>query len=270
MQKAAIGILVLLLLFLAAVNARLEQRIEFLERRPAPPPPRPCNRPHAPPPTAAAAAVPAAPEAPPPTPEKRHPVVATTTNQKYVDLAIGKFYVETLMRTPDADLGLSEEQKGIIESLRKSCDAQTKPSRDEIQAIEKRTEEDIRRQLTPEQLAKYEAGKILDFIEDRSLRIVEPAGLVRLDEPKPAYLGVQGGDAPGGGVALHEVFPDSAAAGIGLQRDDVLLELDGEKLATYGNLTTRIAGSSPGAFVTLKIRRGGTEFLQGVQLGPRP
>lgn len=268
MQKAAIGILVLLVLFLAALNARLEQRIEFLERRPAPPPPRSCNLPHAAPPTAAA-------PAPAPTPEpvraeKRHRILEAASSAKYAGMELGKFYVETLLRMPDADLGLSEGQKWVIDHLRRTRDGMTKHHREEIQAIEKSTEEDIRRQLTPEQLAKYEAGSVVDFIHDGSLRIIEPAGLVRPDESKPAYLGVQGGDAPGGGVVLHEVFPDSAAAGMGLQKGDVLLEYNNEKLGTYVDLANRVAGSTQGSFATLKIRRGSTEFLQGVQLGARP
>ena len=70
-------------------------------------------------------------------------------------------------------------------------------------------------------------------------------------------------------MRLGQVFEKSAAADMGLQVGDVILEVNGEQLAGYGELAAKIQANPPGTAVMLRIRRGGTEWTQGVILGKR-
>ena len=84
---------------------------------------------------------------------------------------------------------------------------------------------------------------------------------------RPGFLGIQGEDVPGGGVKINGIVPDSVAGVAGLQPQDVIVEVNGEPIDSLASLTTRIRGAGEGAPASLRIRRNGVEFYQGVQLG---
>jgi membrane-associated protease RseP (regulator of RpoE activity) len=87
---------------------------------------------------------------------------------------------------------------------------------------------------------------------------------------RPGYLGIIGLDEEGGGVRITQVQPGTVAAWSGLQPGDVLLEVNGERVANYGDLAAKVRLYGEGGPVTLRIRRGVSDFYQGAQLGPRP
>lgn len=84
---------------------------------------------------------------------------------------------------------------------------------------------------------------------------------------RPGFLGIQGEDVPGGGVRISGVIPSSVAAASGLQPNDILLEYNGQRVESLASLTDQIRGAGEGSPASLRIRRGGTDFYQGVQLG---
>ncbi|HLY11440.1 MAG TPA: PDZ domain-containing protein [Planctomycetota bacterium] len=86
---------------------------------------------------------------------------------------------------------------------------------------------------------------------------------------RPGFLGIQGEDVPGGGVKINGVVPDSVAVASGLQADDIILEYNGERIDTLAALTSKIVGAGEGSPASLRIRRNGVDFYQGVQLGAR-
>ena len=93
-------------------------------------------------------------------------------------------------------------------------------------------------------------------------QIVEHGKVVR------GYLGVtiQGVDPDlakafglprGGGALVGDVSPDSPAAKAGLQRGDVILELNGQSVSGPDDLSVRISELPPGSVAHLKIFRSG-------------
>jgi serine protease Do len=59
------------------------------------------------------------------------------------------------------------------------------------------------------------------------------------------------------GALVSGVEPGSAAARAGLRQGDVIVSVDGEKLADNNALRNRIAGTKPGSKVTLEVLRDG-------------
>lgn len=119
---------------------------------------------------------------------------------------------------------------------------------------------------TPTKNVALSGTLILDGSGGKSLVTVAPepesgAG------PRPGFLGIQGEDVPGGGVKINAVVPYSVAGASGLQPEDVIVEVNGERIDSLASLTTRIRGAGEGAPASLRIRRNGVEFYQGVQLG---
>jgi C-terminal processing protease CtpA/Prc len=167
----------------------------------------------------------------------------------------------------DEALGLTPSQKTAIDSLRSQRDAAIKGLEDRIESVTDQTEQSIRGLLTPEQLAKYDADRA-PVQETLTVEAVAPA--LNASGQKPGYLGINGGDAQGGGATVTQVFPNTVAAGLGLQKDDVILEFNGQPVAGLSDLATKIRESGEGSPANLKIRRGGTEFYQGLQLGGWP
>jgi len=69
---------------------------------------------------------------------------------------------------------------------------------------------------------------------------------------------------------VTQVFPNTAAAAFGLQKDDVILEVNGQPVPHLAGLSEKIKEGGEGLPVVLRIRRAGNEFTQSVQLGAHP
>lgn len=65
------------------------------------------------------------------------------------------------------------------------------------------------------------------------------------------------------------IFANSPAAEAGIQRDDIILEFDNEKLTAKNSLARVIVRYKPGDEVTLKILRNGEEIVKQITLGRR-
>jgi S1-C subfamily serine protease len=99
--------------------------------------------------------------------------------------------------------------------------------------------------------------------------------------PRAAFLGVQverlnaerskklnvKGDT---GVAVTDVVLNSPAAKAGLQRDDVILALDGKTVKTPQDLRNAVQRAGPGKDVTVRIQRGGNEKMLHASLENGP
>ncbi len=72
------------------------------------------------------------------------------------------------------------------------------------------------------------------------------------------------------GALIGDVTPNSPAAQGGLLRGDVVLELDGKPIADSRDLSLKIAESSPGMVVKMKIIRNTAERELSVRLGEMP
>jgi len=74
----------------------------------------------------------------------------------------------------------------------------------------------------------------------------------------------------GGGALIGDVSPDTPAAKAGLQRGDIVLDLDGQPVNGPDELSVRISEMAPGTVAHLKIFRGGQEKDVDVTLGEYP
>lgn len=72
-----------------------------------------------------------------------------------------------------------------------------------------------------------------------------------------------------GGKTEVAIFSDSAAEKVGLQRDDIILEFNGEKITLENSLAKIIMKYDPGDEVILKILRNGQEKTISVILGEK-
>lgn len=267
MQKIAIGMLSLAALTLAAMNARHQERERILEERLAaaekkskrkPPPVQaapaesPAPVPVAAPPASAVAAETAPPTVVPavaPAPK----IAEALDYAKVLAFDSGLMKTSFVMTDPEAELNLTDAQRGAIDRLRELQSSQTRE-------IDERTEQAIRSLLTSDQRQKYESRNT-PKLQTYWLGQVEYSGL------KPGFLGVSGGDASGGGAEVTNVIANSAASASGLLAGDVILQVNGEPVAGLGALSETIRKSGEGFAANLLIRRGGVEFIQGVQLG---
>ena len=94
------------------------------------------------------------------------------------------------------------------------------------------------------------------------------------------WLGAEYGDAPvmpgtlppgaPRGVALMNIYEGGPADAAGLAPGDVLLEIDGEKIADQSDLRNREADIAPGTAITVTGLRAGLPFTAEVQLAQRP
>jgi S1-C subfamily serine protease len=91
-------------------------------------------------------------------------------------------------------------------------------------------------------------------------------------EPRPlteeiaAQLGVQGQE----GVVVFAVTEGSAAEEAGIEPGDVIVEMDGEPIASVEDLYSVLRDKSPGNQVELKLLRDGQEVTVEATLGARP
>jgi len=65
------------------------------------------------------------------------------------------------------------------------------------------------------------------------------------------------------------IIPDGPADKAGVKPGDVILEVNGQKLTAFNSLATAIAKYDPGAQITLKVLRSGTEYTLKATLGER-
>ena len=275
MQKIAIGVLTLLLLFFVAANTRLgnerrrlEAELAVLEGRPRPksaPKPELAAEPA---PSASVAANPVPPPAAAPL-DQAQAYITRVLEDTGTLANLVKHQVTLLTRqVADADLGLSEWQKRQIEQLSKNSDLQTQVYRDQIRKIEEQTDLAIRQLLDSNQLKAYNEQK--GRVEVVGQVTVQPQPDPAPSGQTPGYLGVTAASADGGGLKITEVLPDSAAGRFGLQANDVVLEFNGQPITNFGGMAEQIRAQGQGAYVTLRIRRGDADFNQGVELGGRP
>ncbi|HVA95774.1 MAG TPA: DegQ family serine endoprotease [Candidatus Dormibacteraeota bacterium] len=75
------------------------------------------------------------------------------------------------------------------------------------------------------------------------------------------------GLAQGGGALVGDVEPNSPASKAGVQRGDVILELNGQKVNGPDDLSVRIAELAPGTVAHLKVFRNGQSRNIDVTLG---
>jgi membrane-associated protease RseP (regulator of RpoE activity) len=99
-----------------------------------------------------------------------------------------------------------------------------------------------------------------------------PAGawLGVLTKPLPKLIGEHLGLAPGEGLAVEMVVPDSPAATAGLQVNDVLVKLDEQKLVLPDQLAILLDGAQPGQSRKLEVLRDGKPMQLEAKLGARP
>jgi len=82
------------------------------------------------------------------------------------------------------------------------------------------------------------------------------------------YLGIVGGDVPGG-VLLQQVMADGPAAGL-LRPGDVIVSVDGAPADTNAGLAAALASHAPGERVTVRVVRDGAGTDVPLVLGVRP
>lgn len=69
------------------------------------------------------------------------------------------------------------------------------------------------------------------------------------------------------GALVAEVMPDSPAKRAGIQRGDIVLEMDGKAVANVAQLRNRIALTAPGTKARFRILRDGRERVVSVVIG---
>ncbi len=72
------------------------------------------------------------------------------------------------------------------------------------------------------------------------------------------------------GAVVESVQPDTGAADAGLHPGDIIIEIDGEPLATMSQLVAEVRARAPGDTVVLGIVRDGDTVDVEVELGERP
>ena len=83
-------------------------------------------------------------------------------------------------------------------------------------------------------------------------------------------MGLNGMDVPGGAVVITQIFPYTAAERAGLRVGDAIVEFNGATVTDLASLFQSARNTGEGAPVSLRIRRAGSEFYVGLQLGRHP
>ena len=98
--------------------------------------------------------------------------------------------------------------------------------------------------------------------------VIEP--LMAGKEVTHAYLGVQTGDAVGGGARVAAVESGGPAADAGVKAGDVVRAFDGKEVADSAGLSSQVNHHKAGDEVEIVIRRAGEEKTLKVKLAERP
>ena len=85
-------------------------------------------------------------------------------------------------------------------------------------------------------------------------------------QPVDADLAKAFGLSQGGGALIADVSPGSPAAKAGLQRGDIILELNGQPVNAPDDLSVHISESAPGSTVHLRFSRNGQTHEADVKL----
>ncbi|HEV2488905.1 MAG TPA: DegQ family serine endoprotease [Candidatus Acidoferrales bacterium] len=99
---------------------------------------------------------------------------------------------------------------------------------------------------------------------------VERGYLGVLPQPVTAEMAKQFGREEGGGALVAQVSPGTPAAKAGLQRGDIILQVNGQDVSDNQDLSSRIAAFAPGTSVQLKVFRNGQTLEVPVTLGQLP
>jgi len=116
---------------------------------------------------------------------------------------------------------------------------------------------------------------LLDIVLDRG-KLERPYLGVRyvpLDEDIARQLDIdvsEGAFIPEETINRPSILPDSPAANAGLQPEDVIIEINGQKLDERNSLVSVLGRSGPDDVVDVKIVRGGEELTLSVTLQPAP
>ncbi len=92
---------------------------------------------------------------------------------------------------------------------------------------------------------------------------------VTVDDDLDATVRSDFGVTASAGALVTRVETDSAASDAGLEAGDVVLELDGEPIATNDDLTDAVTSRAPGDQVSVTVERRGRRQSFDVTLGPR-
>ena len=104
-----------------------------------------------------------------------------------------------------------------------------------------------------------------DFTEKTQIQEVKEESFVG------GYLGVSVfGRVKKSGLSITGVDEDSPAAGVGLQKRDMILAIDGKKVDYVSDLRKELLMHNPGDKVTLTISRDGEKGRTDVILGTIP
>lgn len=96
------------------------------------------------------------------------------------------------------------------------------------------------------------------------------AGAAAAQPQSDVFLGIQGTDGPQGGAKLTQVTEDGPAEKAGLEEDDVVEAIDGQKIADYQALTAAIRNRKAGDKMKLTVIRGNDTKQIEVTLENRP
>jgi serine protease Do len=94
---------------------------------------------------------------------------------------------------------------------------------------------------------------------------VEPAD-VEISAELREVLGIEEGE----GVRIERVVDESPAAKAGLERNDLILRIDGRKIASSTALGDSIARSAAGQTISIALVRKGKRESVNVTLASRP
>ncbi|MGQ0429239.1 MAG: PDZ domain-containing protein [Gammaproteobacteria bacterium] len=91
---------------------------------------------------------------------------------------------------------------------------------------------------------------------------------MRLPNPRRAMLGINLGATEGDGVRVNNVSPGGPAAEAGVKAGDVIMSIEGKKVATGRELVKVMEGVEPGQKVALELERGGKPVQVAVEARP--